>query len=66
VYISLYKAKCNVLGKDVDVLINGTSIPAQAIDIDENCNLIVKYENGEIAALGSGEISVRCIGQLDQ
>ncbi len=65
-YVSLYKERCNVLGKDINVIFDDKSTPAKALDIDENCGLVVQYENGRIETLGSGEISVRHIGQLNQ
>lgn len=65
-YLRYYKERCNILGKDINVVSGGNYLPAKAIDVDENCNLIVQYEDGTVSALGSGEISVRAIGQLDQ
>ena len=56
-----YKRRSFVLGKMVSVLSGDGSTPARAIDIDERCRLIVEYENGQRAALSSGEISVRVL-----
>ncbi|MCF0229948.1 MAG: biotin--[acetyl-CoA-carboxylase] ligase, partial [Parasporobacterium sp.] len=36
-----------------------SSVPAEAIDIDDECRLIVRYEDGRMEALSSGEVSVR-------
>ena len=56
-----YKARCLVLGKDVDVIPTGAGEKrrAKVIDITDDCNLIVKYEDGTKATLSSGEVSVR-------
>lgn len=56
-----YKALSYVLGKEIYVIKNGENIKATAIDIDKLCNLVVKYENGTIEKLNSGEISTKII-----
>ncbi len=48
-----------LLEKDIRVINNGKERIGKAIDINDDGNLIVKYENGEIESLLSGEISVR-------
>jgi BirA family biotin operon repressor/biotin-[acetyl-CoA-carboxylase] ligase len=58
-FIYEYKAKSCVIGKKINVHKNGTILKAEALDIDEKCNLIVKYENEETEALSFGEISIR-------
>ncbi len=58
-HIPVYREKCFVLGKKI-VVHNGESrVEATALDIDENCNLLVEYTNGEKGVIGTGEISVR-------
>ena len=56
-----YKARSLVLGKDVDVIPTGGGDKrrAKVLDITDDCNLIVKYEDGTKASLSSGEVSVR-------
>ncbi|MBQ2662252.1 MAG: biotin--[Clostridia bacterium] len=58
-HIPLYKSRCFVLNKPISVISNGTSTPATALDIDNDCRLLVKYENGSQEYLSSGEISIR-------
>lgn len=58
-HIPLYREKCFVLGEDIVIHSGEKKTCARALDIDENCNLLVEYPNGEIGAVGSGEISVR-------
>ena len=50
-----------MLGKDVDVIPTGGGDKrrAKVLDITDDCNLIVKYEDGTKASLSSGEVSVR-------
>lgn len=55
-----YKDRLCFLGQDVNILKNGEIISsAKCIDLDEDCRLLVEYENGEKEYLSSGEISIR-------
>ncbi|MPN39162.1 Bifunctional ligase/repressor BirA [bioreactor metagenome] len=57
--IDICRNKSVLLGKDVR-LINGENIrKAKAIDIDDDGELIVQYEDGVLGKVLSGEISVR-------
>lgn len=58
-FMSVYKKKSMIIGKDIFVLRGGEKTPAKALDIDDNAKLLVEYENGERAYLSSGEVSVR-------
>ena len=58
-HIEEYRKRCFVLGKAVNVISQGKSTPARAMDIDDDCNLLIEYSDGERAVLGTGEISVR-------
>ncbi len=55
----MYKTYCFVIGRDVMVHKLDERFKAKVLDINENCNLIVQYENGEIQTLDSGEISIK-------
>lgn len=58
-----YKKLMNLLGKEIKIIENIFEPDkykiATAIDIDEKCRLIVKYQDGTVEALSSGEVSVR-------
>lgn len=58
-----YKRRMNLLGKEIKIIENIFEPEAfelaTAIDIDEKCRLIVKYQDGTAKALSSGEVSVR-------
>ena len=54
-----YKRRSFIIGMRVNVLRGGTSRPAKALDIDEECRLLVEYEDGTKEALSSGEVSIR-------
>lgn len=58
-YINEYRKRCFVLGKQVRVITPDGETAARALDIDDECHLIVEYEDGSKKALSSGEISVR-------
>ena len=58
-YTAKYKEKSLVLGQEIDVLKGTERIGARAIDIDENCGLLVRYPDGTKEVLNSGEISIR-------
>ena len=54
-----YKKRSFIIGKHINVIRSGQVRPAKALDIDEECRLIVRYEDGSTEALSSGEVSVR-------
>ncbi len=54
-----YRKRLFVLGKTVCFKKNNVLFYAIADDINEDCNLIVKYSDGTTEALSSGEISIK-------
>ncbi len=58
-HIADYREKCFVIGKEISVISGDVATPAIALDIDNNCNLIVQYSDGTKTSLGTGEISIR-------
>lgn len=58
-YEESYRKRSLVTGKEILVLLPEGTRKATALDIDNDCRLVVRYENGETAALSSGEISIR-------
>jgi BirA family biotin operon repressor/biotin-[acetyl-CoA-carboxylase] ligase len=58
-HVPVYREKCFVLGENIVIHSGENRVNAKALDIDENCNLLVEYENGKKGMVGSGEISVR-------
>lgn len=54
-----YKEKNFVLGKEINIIQGENIRIGKAIDIDENCNLVVELPDGRTEKLYSGEISVR-------
>lgn len=61
-YASAYRARSMVIGKSIVVSTPTASRNASALDIDRDCRLIVRYEDGSIASLSSAEVSIRTEG----
>ena len=58
-YVDEYRSRSLAIGKEVLVLGYNTQKKAFALDVDDDCHLIVRYKDGKIQALSSGEISIR-------
>ena len=58
-FMSEYKKRSILIGQNIYVVTNGSYIPAKALDIDTDCHLIVKFEDGKTKELSSGEVSIR-------
>lgn len=58
-HMAEYKEKSFVLGKEINIIQGEAVRSGKAIDIDENCNLIVELPDGDTEKLYSGEISVK-------
>lgn len=58
-FLEKYKQKSLVSGKAVRVMNTEEGTPAKAVEIDDNCRLLVEYENGHKEYLSSGEISIK-------
>ena len=57
-YLLEYKVASCVIGKEIEILTGPYRGNAQALDIDENANLVVSLPNGETAVLSSGDVSI--------
>ena len=59
-YMKEYRDRSFLIGKEVDIIISDKKIDeAVVLDIDDDAHIIVKYKNGEIKALFSGDVSVK-------
>lgn len=56
-FLSEYRQRIMLLGKPVTVMKDNKQREATAIDIDNDCRLKVRYENGDEEYLSSGEVS---------
>jgi BirA family biotin operon repressor/biotin-[acetyl-CoA-carboxylase] ligase len=58
-YLTEYRKRSFLIGKDILVMKGKETTPAKAVDIDEKARLVVDYEDGTREALVSGEVSIR-------
>lgn len=58
-FLNEYKRRSLVVGHAVDVIKGDTMRTAQALEIDDDCRLIVRFDDGSVEALSSGEVSIR-------
>ncbi len=58
-FLSGYKSRLFFLGKEIDVLLPKETKTAEALDITDDCHLLVRYADGTIDELDSGEISIK-------
>ena len=58
-YIEEYRNRSNILGKDIFVLSKTGQVPGKALEIDEDCHLLVEYADGKQEWLTSGEVSIK-------
>lgn len=58
-YAKEYRARSLVIGKEIRVISPTGQKEARALDVDEECRLVVQYGDGSRETLSSGEISIR-------
>lgn len=60
-FLEEYKKRSFVTGKDILIRSGSGSVKAHALEIDDNCRLVVRLEDGSVKRLSSGEISLRLL-----
>lgn len=60
-YVEEYISRSMILGKDINVLEGGKTIPATAVEIDKKCRLKVQFKDGTCRWLSSGDVSIRVV-----
>ena len=58
-FLEDYRKLSCVINRRISVVKDNELIPATALEIDDNCRLLVEYENGKREFLNSGEISIK-------
>lgn len=58
-HVEKYRSRSMVIGKEIEIISKEGIKKAYAEDIDPECRLLVKYEDGTREKLYSGEISIR-------
>ena len=57
-YADAYRQRSMVIGKRIRVITAGETRNAWALDVDRDCHLIVRYDDGTVEHLSSAEVSV--------
>jgi len=57
-FLEEYRSRSVILGTDVCVLTGNEEKKARALEINDDCGLLVRYEDGETETLRSGQVSV--------
>lgn len=63
-YAAAYRAKSMVIGQPIRVISPAGTRNAYALDVDRDCRLIVRWEDGTVESLSSAEVSIRPEGLL--
>lgn len=58
-FLEEYRKKCFVIGKDIYVVRMNEKKPAKALKIEKDGHLVVRYNDGSVESLSSGEVSIR-------
>ncbi|MGN0613570.1 MAG: biotin--[acetyl-CoA-carboxylase] ligase [Porcipelethomonas sp.] len=62
-YIESYKKRLIWKGEKINIISHTGATPAVLVDTDDQCHLIVKYDDGSEGVISSGEISIRSLPQ---
>lgn len=62
-YAAAYRSKSMVIGQPIRVISPTGVRNAYALDVDKDCRLIVRWEDGTVEKLSSAEVSIRKEGQ---
>ncbi|MDO5562850.1 MAG: biotin--[acetyl-CoA-carboxylase] ligase [Synergistaceae bacterium] len=58
-YVKKYRSRCFVIGRHVKVVSGSQTKNALVLGIDDECRLLVRYDDGSEESIFSGEISIR-------
>ena len=58
-FLSEYKKKCFVIGKEINVITPSGIKEAKAIDLDDKAHLVVRFNDGKVEHLSSGDVTIR-------
>lgn len=57
-YLEEYRRRSLVIGKDIEFSVKNTVKRAHVLDLDDDCGLIIRYEDGSEDIINSGEVSI--------
>lgn len=58
-FVEEYRKANTVIGREVNIISDGTSRPAFVLDIDRDCSLLVRYPDGTEGTVNAGEATIR-------
>lgn len=58
-FVPEYRRRSLILGKDINVIRGDIIRPGKAIGVNDDCSLLVRFDNGETENISSGEVSIR-------
>lgn len=58
-YVENYRKRSLVIGKEIQVIFSDHKKKAVALDVDDECHLLVRYEEGKVESLSFGEIRIK-------
>ena len=58
-FINEYKKLNLTIGREIEIISIDGKQDALAVDIDNQCRLIVKYSNGNVSCVNSGEVKIK-------
>ena len=57
-YVDNYRRRSFIIGKEIEVVSKNNIVRAKVLGIDDNCRLLLKYEDGKEEYCSSGEIKI--------
>lgn len=60
-YADEYRRRCFILGQRISVIKPEGEREAEALDVDDRAHLIVRYDDGSVETLSSGEVSTKVL-----
>lgn len=57
--LTRYKEKCITIGQEISLVRGDVVSHGKALDVDDNGALLVRFEDGQIHTVNSGEVSIR-------
>jgi BirA family biotin operon repressor/biotin-[acetyl-CoA-carboxylase] ligase len=57
-FLRAYRERSNIIGREIEIISGGAVERADALDIDDECRLVVRRADGTVGALDAGEVRI--------
>ena len=57
-FLEEYKERSFLIGKEISFIKNGQNKTATVLDIEKSFGLVVKYKDGSVETLATGEVTI--------